>query len=291
MKYIKAFEDKKMKFAINIDFAQKLIDENLIEIKNRDGNTLLNLASYHANVSVAKLLIDAGADVNTKNINGNTPLINSCSVHVGDREKEISIMNKKFKISELLIDAGADVNTKNNDKQTALLEASYYAKSNSIIKLLVDNGANVHYSTPLIYSILNGNIEITKTLIECGVDVNKKTSTGGSSLGRAAYYLRNEQIKLLIDAGVNLNIQDNHGDTPLIELLQNYKTTPENRFETIKILINAGSNVDLRDSDNKSFFDYISKKYKIKIIEETILMKNDIYYKWYLEKYSKKYNI
>ena len=45
-----------------------------MKAKNEDGGTLLYFASLYENPEILTLLIKAGADVNAKNNNGETPL-------------------------------------------------------------------------------------------------------------------------------------------------------------------------------------------------------------------------
>jgi len=65
-------------------------------------------------IEIAEVLLAASADVNIKNINGDTPL------------HEAAIHNRS-KIAEILLAAGADVNMRNNEARTALDVAKQYA--------------------------------------------------------------------------------------------------------------------------------------------------------------------
>lgn len=71
-------------------------------------------------IAMAKLLLDAGADINSQTKLGNTALIHASMVG-------------NIELVKFLIDRGADVNIKNSNKRTAL----YYAKNAEIRKLLL----------------------------------------------------------------------------------------------------------------------------------------------------------
>ena len=80
-----------------------------VNTKNKDGGTPLHNATWKGHKEIAKLLIDNGADVNAKRADEEawTPL--HSAAWMGHKE-----------IAELLITKGADVNTKNDDGETPL---------------------------------------------------------------------------------------------------------------------------------------------------------------------------
>ena len=90
---------------LNFDGVKTLIDAGAdVNAKDKDGETPL---CYQTNVKVVKALIDAGADVNAKDKDGKTPLMKA-------------ILLSNVDVVKTLIDAGADVNAKDKDGKTAL---------------------------------------------------------------------------------------------------------------------------------------------------------------------------
>ena len=97
--------------------------------------SLLHIATKHGvsddpNIELMKLLIDNGANVNTKNGYGNTPLIYAA------RKFNVTIESIK-----LLIDNGADISIKNNIGRTPLdeyLERSRFASRKSDIPIITE---------------------------------------------------------------------------------------------------------------------------------------------------------
>jgi ankyrin repeat protein len=77
-----------------------------VNIQNEVGIAPLHLACYKEN---AKLLFDAGADINLKDKNGNTPL----HILAADGEERIEVI-------EYLISIGANKEIKNNSMETPL---------------------------------------------------------------------------------------------------------------------------------------------------------------------------
>ena len=94
--------------------------------KDELGKQLIN-ASEQGLTNIVQWIIDAGADVNTQNQLGRTPLMRAS--YYGHEA-----------CVKLLLDADADVNTKDNGGCTALMWASYYGHKD-IIELLRKYGA------------------------------------------------------------------------------------------------------------------------------------------------------
>eukprot|EP00919_Chromeraceae_sp_WS-2016_P004917 GHVR01011628.1.p2 GENE.GHVR01011628.1~~GHVR01011628.1.p2 ORF type:complete len:107 (+),score=13.94 GHVR01011628.1:524-844(+) len=88
------------------------------------------IASERTHLDTVKYLIEKGADVNLRNVNGNTALL----------------LTVRYNISETfkyLIEKGADVNVRNAEGNTALMIAS---ESNLLdtVKFLIEKGADVN---------------------------------------------------------------------------------------------------------------------------------------------------
>lgn len=94
-------------------------------------DTQLRNAAMLKNVSEVKESIAAGANVNSKDKNGWTALMFSCSLGCPECIK-------------LIIDAGADVNAKNDDGKTALIVNSVLGGDPECAKILIDAKADVN---------------------------------------------------------------------------------------------------------------------------------------------------
>lgn len=110
------------------------------------------------------------------------------------------------------------------------------AKNGDMEKLeeLIAAGANVNAtvygSRPLHFAVLpykepQQRTESVRLLLEAGAEVDGLDSRGATPLMSAVYYRNREAIAVLIDAGANVAYQDPHGNTPLSyaeELSQKY---------------------------------------------------------------------
>jgi uncharacterized protein len=116
---------------------------------------------------------------------------------------------------------------------------------------------------PIIYEITelgkqfikaseNGNLEIVKELIDKGVDLNVRNKKGKTPLILAAWNGYIEISKLLIENNADLNVQDENGVTALILAAR------EGYTEISKSLIDNGANLNIQYEQGKTAL-YIAK--------------------------------
>jgi len=142
-------------------------------------------------IEIAEILLDEGANINSMDIRGTTPL---CS----------AIEASQNEIFYWLLEAGADVNAQRDwhgySTETALYRASGDLKK---IKALVKKGANINvvclYGTPLISAVTRGDVDIAEYLLKNGAKlaytVKGKT---GNALEIAKKTGNQEMINLLV---------------------------------------------------------------------------------------------
>jgi len=133
------------------------------------------------------------------------------------------------KVAQFLIDNGADVNLISGEP---IYDSMYISKISSY-----------YNSSPLMRECVKRNIEKMKIFIDNGADINYKDIYGSSCLHkffylstnykipespyRYEYILNNEKIKivkngidLLLNSGINVDVEDKYGDTPLISAIR-----------------------------------------------------------------------
>ena len=137
---------------INKDLAKDILEVLIayganVNLKHRDGYTLLHWAIYKGNTDLLEVLIAQGADVNAKNKDSSTPLHMAASR--GDKD-----------LLEVLITHGADVNVKDKDGFTPLHVAASRGDKN-LLEVLIAHGADVNVKdkdgfTPLHWAAKKG---------------------------------------------------------------------------------------------------------------------------------------
>jgi len=107
--------------------AKEQIIHDLSRLSQEDKNINLILASSNGYKDIVKILLKNGADINTKDGAGWTPLI-------------WAIGNQDEKMTSLLLNAKADVNIKDKSNNTPL-EIALWSGETDIVKLLKKYGA------------------------------------------------------------------------------------------------------------------------------------------------------
>jgi len=137
--------------------------------------TLLFSVATWGRVVATRFLIQKGADVNTSDINGNTPLI---AVLGGGLNIDA--------IAKILIESGADVNAHTKDGYTPLHFACM-DRHYRVVCALLEHGANPnavnkHRATPLWFACCHGLTLTVSTLLQFNADRNIATVDGSTPL-------------------------------------------------------------------------------------------------------------
>ena len=184
--------------------AAELLLKNRADINgnNRDGNTALHLAVFLGRAETAKLLLKNGADVNRKNDDGATPvdllavpweMTRFMSGPLGIKLEREQVEAGKAKIREMLsaddtVRAETLPNVPDDSKD---LWAAARAGDLQEIKRYIKEGRDVNaldktfQISAMSWSVLHGQIEAVRLLIEKGADVNIKNGDGSTPLHSA----------------------------------------------------------------------------------------------------------
>jgi ankyrin repeat protein len=150
-----------------LDTAQSRYDAD--EDGKDEAMVSLHAAVKEGNVEVVQLMLERGADINSRDAHNRTPLQRAAS-------------SGKLDVARLLVDRGAEVEPPDRRGWTPLHSASRYGHL-EISRILVDHGANVNArqsrrSTPLGLSARSGHLGIVKLLLEHGADINARNDKG-----------------------------------------------------------------------------------------------------------------
>ena len=108
-----------------------------------------------------------------------------------------------------------DVKTPSVDIHTAVITENLEA-----LKQHIAAGTNINEkdpfggSSPLISASVFGKPEMARFLIDAGADINFQNNDGSTALHTAAFFCRPEIVKMLLDKGADKTIKNKYGATP-----------------------------------------------------------------------------
>jgi len=170
-----------------------------VNVRSDDGATALLWAAHWNDLETADLLVRAGANVNAANDFRITPLSLACT-------------NGSAALVELLLKAGAHPNTPIATGETPIMTCASSGSADAV-RMLVAREADVNAKQPsqnqtaLMWAAAEHHPNVVGMLIEAGADLQAHTRKGFTALHFAAREGDLESTRLLLAAGVNVNIR------------------------------------------------------------------------------------
>lgn len=218
----------------------------------RGGLTAFLFTAREGDIETAKVMLDAGVDINQTDVDGASALV-------------VSIMNKHYTFAKLLLDRGADPNVTDVKGRAALYAAIDIRNEDwsalpsrklddsypdlELIQAILARGANVNTrltrnlpgrsgmdsgdttldegTTPFMRAARSGDAASMRLLLAAGADPKLATKEGNTALMFAAgvgYRDKNtrgsesqalEALKLCVDQGMDINQSNSRGETAL----------------------------------------------------------------------------
>ena len=239
-----------------------------LNVRNAHGYTPLYVAVDRGREQSARLLINAGADINISDNNQWTALhwaayygyikivdalIHVPNVNLNSRNEQgytplhVAVMSGMKESVRLLIEVGADINITNNNQWTALHRAAYYGYNNIVDMLIHTPHVNVNLrneygQTPLYVAVDRGREQSARLLIDAGADIKISNHKQRTALHLAASNGHSSIVGELIKVPhLNLNVRNENGQTPLHVAVIN------GMVASARLLIDAGADINIPD--------------------------------------------
>ncbi len=207
-----------------------------IDINSEDGNgqTPLSYAAADGCEAVVQLLLEKGADTETKDrFPGRTPL--SQAVEGGHEA-----------VVRLLLEKGADTETKDRFSGRTPLSQAVEGGHEAVVRLLLEKGANtetmdITFQTPLSRAAANGHKAIARLLLKNGANTETENMVGQTPLSLAAAEGHEAVVRLLLEKGADTETKASTGRTPL------WYATANGHDAVVRFLLEKGADIETKD--------------------------------------------
>ena len=264
-----------------------------IDAKDEDGWTPLHLASKYGYLEIMKFLIESGAALDEIDLEHNTPLLLATENHLealgavqclvksganvnakninGDTllhlhpDPVLHDQSNGFEISKCLIANKALLDAKNNDGMTPLHVAAA-GDQFEFIEFLIQNKTPIDVydnegNTPLHLATKDCYLDSLKCLLKYGALINTKNKNGSTPLHTAAELGDFEIVKLFLQKGAEIDARNQNDETPL------YLSTKDENLEVMKLLIQNGAQVNAKEKDGYTPLHFASSRGRLEVVK------------------------
>jgi ankyrin repeat protein len=205
------------------------------------GETALMHAVNNGQLSMIKKLIEIGSNLNLQNSKGQTALM-------------LAACKNQPEILSVLMASGANPNITNNKGDTPLM---FVIEQSEMLKRMISNSTDLEITdifgqTVLYLACHNGHYESVKILLDAGAQSEprlEKSKHNKLPLAAASSQGHLDIVKLLIKFGVNINLQEDNGNTAL------FNATKNKKIEIVKYLLSIGADVNIKNSYQRTAID------------------------------------
>ncbi|MCJ1450687.1 Ankyrin repeat domain-containing protein 44 [Mycoblastus sanguinarius] len=220
---------------MSVELLELLLDNGAdIDTKTPDNRTPLMLAVLGNKLELCKKLVARGADLSTKDLNGWTAL-------------GIAAHNGQENLARLLIESGIDVNSRQQKYGATALHLAAREGHIGVAKLLMESKIEISAVTEDGWTALHlatweGHEKLAKSLIASGLGINGRASMGRTALHLAAEQGHNNIVKALISSKIDISAVDDNGYTAV------HVAALGGHTKLVKLLIASGLDIDRRSN-------------------------------------------
>ncbi|XP_064621630.1 transient receptor potential cation channel subfamily A member 1 homolog [Lineus longissimus] len=239
--------------------------EEIVNVKDADGQTPLHVALGNRHFDVARLCIEKGADVSIAGLGKNTAL-------------HLAAVAGDTRIVVLLLEKGAIVDEVNDHHATALHLAAVL-DNHEICTLLLDWGANLELRnkpdalTPLLVAANAGNPKTITTLLDRDADITATDNNERNAVHLGAETNHPGVIKVVlqcvkenyIEEDELIDSQNFEGNAPL------HCAAEKGSVEAVQCLISYKADLSMKNDDHKTPIHLASQNGRKMVVRELII--------------------
>ncbi|KAI0451705.1 ankyrin repeat-containing domain protein [Xylaria acuta] len=248
---------------------QLLLNRHSLRINTGNGTLALHAAASQGHATIVKLLLDRGADINSRAGADGTALHKAASDTQHSRKRFHLLLERGADVNaqggrygyplqavcahyhelrkaevELLLEKGADVNAQGGKYGTAL-QAACARLNQDLVELLLEKGANIgiqggQYGNALQAACFTGKLGAVLLLLDRGADINAQGGEYGNALQAACVYRRLNIVQLLLDRGADVNAQGGEYGSALQAAARAF----DSGDKLLELLLGKGANVN-----------------------------------------------
>ncbi|KAH9579736.1 Ankyrin repeat-containing domain [Trypanosoma melophagium] len=266
------------------------IPENISKCIDESGNTLVHL-SLGKNTTVLDYVVkQLSGNVNAPNYQGRTPLHEAvrnnyveCCEALLDYGADDTIQAATFstpfhtaaacgsvECMEILLKTSKDPESKVNELDRNKCCALHKSASDGDVRVsrwLVEHGAvvdqkDVNGATPLLMAVKMGRFEVAEYLIQQGASCETRDSQGNSPIHFCAIRCDYKILKLLIDAKATVNVRNQEFNNPLHLAAMHQRPNIKEWEDLITLLLDSGCDPSLENASGKKPADYVGRSLK-----------------------------
>lgn len=234
-------------------------DDVNVNIKDRHGNYLINLAVAMNNIPIIKKLIDAGCRLDILDIDGYSIL------YVPIKFSFIEVIDTLIEYNKMAIGFSL-VNLKDVNNNSPIFYAIKF-HNYEVLQILLQNGADANYKNndamnALHYAILKRDVTAVKMIIDYIKNLDTRSKFGFTPLHYACILQLIDIVKLLLDHHANPNIIEYEYDFYPI-----FYSVVHNNIEITKLLINVSTNPNHQDYLGNTIIHYTILEHHYAILD------------------------
>ncbi len=222
---------------------QLLLSGANVNTRDAEGFTPLMVAANWGNTELVQLLLEAGADVHATTHTGTNALHSLACAEITHTTNDAEAAKALTDIAAILLAAGADINHATASGVTPLVMAA--KRNNILMQPFLQAGAKIpqpedaHYRKHIEELMQHCGIQ---TLLEHGLDVNFRANNGCSLLQMAVAQRNNKAVETLIRNGANVNYTGNGVDVLWYAIDHHFTPKCGDRLAIARQLLDAGAN-------------------------------------------------